>query len=82
MASAGDVVRVGRDGKVIRIERAFTGGEAVLIDCENEGVEIDGADARAYVTLTSDFFSLAPGDCSLSFSGCSSHVTAFCERWL
>jgi hypothetical protein len=47
-----------------------------------EGVTIDGVDARAEVTLASDFFSLSPGDCTLFFSGCSSHVTSFCERWV
>ena len=66
----------------MRVEHAFAGGEVVRIDCETEGVTIDGVDARADVTLGSDFFSLAPGGCELYFSGCSSHVTAFHERWL
>ena len=61
---------------------AFEGGEVVRIGCEDEAVSIDGADARADVTLSSDFFSLAPGDCNLTFTGCSSHVTTFHERWL
>ena len=82
MASAGSVVQVGNGSELVRIEHSFSGGEAVRIDCEGEGVTIDGVDARADVTLESDFFSLAPGGCELSFSGCASHVAAFRERWL
>ena len=82
VASAGSAVQVGCDGKVIQISRTFSGGEVVSINCASEGVTIDGLDARADVTLSSDFFSLAPGDCTLAFSGCTSHVTAFHERWL
>lgn len=82
VASAVSAVQVGCGGKAICVEHAFTAGEVVTIDCEHEGVAIDGVDARADVTLASDFFPLEPGDCGLAFSGCSSHVTAFCERWL
>lgn len=82
VASAGSTVQVGYGGKVVCLEHAFFGGEAVSIDCANESVIIDGADARADVALSSDFFSLAPGDCTLTFTGCSSHATDFHERWL
>ena len=82
VAAAGSGVQVGCGGKIIRIEHTFTGGEVVRIDCGTEGVAIGGADARADVTLTSDFFSLAPGNVTLAFTGCSSHVTTFCERWI
>ena len=82
VASAGSAVQVGRGGAFVRVEHGFSGGEVVCIDCEDEGVTVDGIDARASVTLSSDFFSLSPGSCELSFSGCSSHVAAFRERWL
>ena len=82
VASAGTTVQVGYGGKVVRIEHVFTGGESVVIDCETESVTIGGVDARADVALSSDFFSLASGDCTLTFSGCLSHATAFHERWL
>ncbi len=82
VASAGSAVQVGCSGKVVRVEHTFTGGEIVRIDCGTEGVTIDGTDARADVTLASDFFSLDPGNATLAFSGCSSHVTVFRERWL
>ena len=82
VASAGSAVQVGFAGKVVRVEYAFLGGEAVIIDCEHEGATVDGVDARADVTLSSDFFSLVPDDCTLTFSGCSSHATDFHERWL
>lgn len=82
VASAGSAVQVGNDGEFVRIERVFSGGEMVRIDCESEGVTVDGVDTRADVTLASDFFSLAPGNVTLAYSGCSSHVTTFRERWL
>ena len=81
-AVAGSAVQVGSGDVFVRVEHAFAGGEIVRIDCEFEGVSIDGVDARADVALSSDFFSLAPGDATLTFSGCSSHVTSFRERWL
>ena len=81
-AVAGSAVQVGCGDVFVRVEHAFAGGEIVRFDCATEGVTIDGVDARANVTLASDFFSLAPGNCVLSFTGCSSHATAFNERWL
>lgn len=82
MAAAGSAVQVGCGGPFVRVEHAFTGGEVVRIDCEIESVTIDEADARADVTLGSDFFSLAPGNVAPGFSGCSAHAVAFRERWL
>ena len=82
VASAGSAVQVGCGGSFVRVEHAFSGGEVVRIDCESEGVMIDGVDARADVALSSDFFSLSPGSCELGFTGCTSHATAFRERWL
>ena len=82
VAVAGTAVQVEYGGKVVRIEHAFTGGESVVVNCEREGVTVGGADARADVALSSDFFSLALGNCTLTFSGCSSHATVFHERWL
>ncbi len=82
VASAGSAVQVGCGDAFVRVEHAFSGGEVVHIDCEDEGVTIDGVNARADVTLSSDFFSLATGNRTLTFSGCASHVTAFHERWL
>lgn len=81
-ASAGSAVQVGYGSASVRVEHVFSGGEAIVINCESEGVTIDGVDARADVTLSSDFFSLVPGDVTLRFSGCSAHATAFFERWL
>ncbi|MBQ9000656.1 MAG: phage tail family protein [Eggerthellaceae bacterium] len=82
VASAGSAVQVGYGGKFVRVERAFTGGEPVVIDCATESVAIGGVGARADVTLASDFFSMAPGNVTLAFSGCSSHTAHFHERWL
>lgn len=69
-------------GKSITIEHAFTGGEAVVIDCGAETVEVDGIDCSDEVTLGSDFFALKVGPCTLAFTGCSSFETRFTERWL
>lgn len=82
VAAAGSAVQVGCGDAIVRVEHAFSGGEVVRIDCEGEGVTIDGVDARADVTLASDFFSLSPGGCELGFTGCSTHTTSFRERWL
>lgn len=82
VASSGSALQVGCGDALVRVERSFSGGEVVRIDCEREGVTIEGIDARASVTLSSDFFSLAPGSCELTFSGCTSHVASFHERWL
>ena len=82
VASAGASVQVGYRGKTLSVEHTFAGGEAVVIDCANDRVTIDGVDARAEVTLGSDFFSLEPGTCELSFAGCASRLTTFRERWL
>ena len=69
-------------GKAVELDYDFAGGEAVVIRCEDESVEINGADARDVVTLGSDFFALEPGACTLAFSGCGYFETRFCERWL
>ena len=83
VAAAGSYLQVTLPsaGKGIRIEYDFVGGEAVVIDCAGETVEIDGADARDTVALASDFFSLDPGDVAISVSGCSYVETRFTERW-
>ena len=65
----------------IRLDYEFSGGEAVVIDCAGETVEIDGADARDTVALASDFFALDPGDVLLLVSGCTYVECRFTERW-
>ena len=84
VASAGDGLAVSCPalGKAIELDYAFSGGEAVVIRCEDEAVEIDGVDTRDVVTLGSDFFALEPGACQLGFTGCSYFETRFFERWL
>ncbi|ACV22422.1 Phage-related protein [Slackia heliotrinireducens] len=81
-ASAGAAVQVCYGGKLLRIEHAFLGGEVIAIDCERESVAINGVDARADVTLSSDFFALSPGFCDLLVTGCTSFEVTFRERWL
>ncbi len=82
-AAEGNCLRVSLPsvGKSIRIDHGFTGGEAVVIDCADEAVEIDGADARACVALASDFFALEPGEAVVSTAGCTYVETRFIERW-
>jgi phage-related protein len=81
-ASAGTYVQVACGNEVVRIEHTFAGGESVVINCGTEAVSIDGADARADVTLASDFFYLEPGERTLAFDGCSAHTVSYRERWL
>ena len=82
-ASAGSSVQVSNvaASKSVLIEKAFEGGEAVVIDCAAETVTVGGADSRNKVALGSDFFALDPGACELAFSGCSAHTVRFRERW-
>ncbi|SCI08134.1 Phage-related protein [uncultured Collinsella sp.] len=82
VASAGSAVQVSYGGRLARIERSFASGEVVHIDCEREVVTIDGADARADMTLASDLSTFPPGACDLSVTGCASFVVRFRERWL
>ncbi|MBQ9004807.1 MAG: phage tail family protein [Atopobiaceae bacterium] len=83
VAAAGSYVQVALPSanRAIRIDHSFVGGEAVVIDCQEENAEIDGADARDLVTLTSDFFALDPGNVTLVTSGCTYCETRFTERW-
>lgn len=84
VAAAGDsiVVSCAALGVSVTLERSFSGGEAVVIDCGAETVEIDGADSSDAVSLSSDFFALRPGSCTLAFSGCGYFETRFTERWM
>lgn len=82
VASAGSAVQVSYGGRLVRIEHSFAGGEVVLIDCERDVVAVDGADARADVTLSSDLSTFTPGACDLSVTGCASFEVRFRERWL
>lgn len=83
VAAAGDhlLVSLPSAGKGIRVDYGFAGGEAVVIDCAGETVEIDGADARDCVALASDFFSLDPCECTVAVTGCTYVETRFTERW-
>lgn len=83
VASAGSSLRVTDDasGAYVLVEGAFTGGEQVVVDCAVQSVTIDGIDASKDVALGSDFFALKPGTADLAFSGCSSHMVSWMERW-
>ncbi len=81
VAEAGASVSVVRGDAALTVEHAFAAGDAVLIDCAAQAVTVGGEDATADVTLGSDFFAIGPGDVGMSFSGCSSHVVSWAERW-
>lgn len=80
---AGASVQVSNVGarKSVLVERAFEGGEVVVVDCAGETVRVGGSDIRNKVALGSDFFALEPGACELAFAGCSSFEVSFRERW-
>ena len=84
VAAAGSLVEVadGDSGAYVLVERAFVGGEKVVVDFQKETCSVDGADASAVVSIASEFFSLAPGARELVFSGCSSHSVSWFERWV
>lgn len=83
-AAAGDGVTVEDDdtGAHVEVERAFLGGEEVIIDCGAGRSWVDGEAADSDVTLDSDFFWLEPGPHELSFTGCADFTANFTERWL
>ena len=55
--------------------------QIVVIDCEAEGIRIDGVDSRNKVALGSDFFAPSPGSCELAFAGCSAFAVRVRESW-
>lgn len=82
-ATAGASVQVSNvtASKSVLVERAFDGGEVVVVDCEAEKVTCDGVVVSSKVALGSDFFTLEPGACELAFAGCSAYAVRFRERW-
>lgn len=84
VATKGPAVDVvcGTTGAYVRMERSFSGGEVVDIDCARETLYVSGVDARAGVTLGSDFFPLTPGAQSLVTTGCGEFTANFTERWV
>lgn len=83
-AKAGGEVRVAhaQSGRAIAIAGPFAGGEELVVDCERGRVGVDGADATARVSLSSDFFALTCGPCELALSGCVLSGVTYWERWL
>ena len=82
-ALAGSSVKVTDGlGRYVLVERDFAAGDAVLLDFQHEAVTVDGVDASADVAVESTFFSLVPGEHTLTFTGCSAHTVAWTERWL
>lgn len=84
VAAAGSSVEIadGDSGAYVLVERAFVGGETVVVDFQKETCLIDGADASAAVSIASEFYSLAPGAHELVFTGCASHSVSWFERWV
>ena len=84
VAAAGSSVEIadGDSGAYVLVERAFVGGEEVVVDFQAETCAVDGSDACAAVSVASEFFSLAPGARELVFTGCGSHSVSWHERWV
>lgn len=80
-AGSGASVACVATGERVELARTLAAGDLVRVDCAAQTVAVNGADATADVTLGSDFFDLAPGRAALSFSGCSSHLVLWRERW-
>lgn len=83
-ALAGSALELSDDvsGRVLRIEREFVSGDAVVIDAQHQSVSVGDADVSASVTLASDFFALAPGKHHLALEGASKFTVEFTERWI
>lgn len=84
VAAAGTAVKVtdADSGKFVLVEYDFEAGDVVDIDFGAETVEVNGEDMTYFVTVGSDFFSLAPGGHTLAFEGEESHVVYWQERWV
>lgn len=80
-AGSGASVACAATGERVELARTLAAGDLVRVDCAAQTVAVNGVDATADVTLGSDFPSLAPGRAALSFSGCSSHLVLWRERW-
>lgn len=80
-AGSGASVACVATGERVELARTLAAGDLVRVDCAAQTVAVNGVDATADVTLESDFFGLAPGRAALSFSGCSSHLVLWRERW-
>ena len=81
-SAACEAVAVAYAGASVQVAGPFEAGQAVIIDCGAETVTVDGEAADASVALSSDFFRLEPGDCTLAFTGAATHTARFTERWL
>ncbi len=83
-AAAGSsvVVTDKASGAYVAVEKAFSGGETVVLDFQAETCLVGGVDCSAAVSIESEFFSIGPGDCELGFSGCSAHAVSWHERWV
>ena len=80
-AGSGASVACAATGERVELAHTLAAGDLVRVDCAAQTVAVNGADATADVTLGSDFPSLAPGRVALAFSGCSSHLVLWRERW-
>lgn len=80
-AEAGSSVSVAENGSGLTVEGTFAAGDLVVIDCLAQTAALNETDATASVTLGSDFFSLAPGAHTFTFTGCPAHTVAWTERW-
>jgi phage-related protein len=80
-AGSGASVACAATGEHVELARTLAAGDLVRIDCAAQAATVNGADATADVALGSDFPSLAPGRVALAFSGCSSHLVRWRERW-
>ncbi len=83
-ASAGSSVVVSdkASGSYVAVEKAFAGGEAVVLDFQRETCLVDGVDYSVAVSIESEFFALEPGACELGFVGASAHSVSWYERWV
>ena len=82
--TAGDGMRLVhvQSSDFIQLEHDFDGTEEVAVDCARQLVTIDGDSAMRYLTVTSDFFRLPPGENSFRLEGGGSVSCEWDERWL
>lgn len=66
----------------VGIDSMFAEGDVLALDFESETAALNGKDVSGSIDIYSDFFSLQPGRCALTFIGAASHKVSFYERWV
>lgn len=74
-------ITIAETGEFIHLNRALSAGDEILIDTGQRFVAVNGADARADITYLSSYFTLSPGEFTLTAVPDIPLTVTFRERW-